>query len=230
MNIHADKTLENKRHSAANAISQKKSDAESTFQFIDNRPEAIAQMKLQGMANNSPQVSQQKVIQEIANNSLQARRQPTGGVLQMVAGLVKIAARKLTFDDLVWGTHADHYATEAKYVNKGRKIVEGGKRIHTTFAADKAGIRQDLINQNIKKTRGWMDSKPAADQNFLVSPKMGYVTHEQTANGIVSTYGHGYPVVRVRPDLEDLEEATGDSNGASVGFYSPYHLQDVEEA
>jgi hypothetical protein len=44
---------------------------ESTFQFLDNRPESITQMKLQELAENSPQVSQLRAFQERANNSPQ---------------------------------------------------------------------------------------------------------------------------------------------------------------
>ncbi|MEP3388292.1 MAG: hypothetical protein ABJO02_08910 [Reichenbachiella sp.] len=53
MNTHAEKTQENKTQSVANTVSQKKNDNKSTFQFVDNRPEAITQRKLQEMANNS---------------------------------------------------------------------------------------------------------------------------------------------------------------------------------
>jgi hypothetical protein len=42
MKTHADKTQENKSQSVANAVSQKQSSGESTFQFVDNRLEAIA--------------------------------------------------------------------------------------------------------------------------------------------------------------------------------------------
>ena len=47
---------------------------EPTFQFVDNRPEAVAQRKLQEMANNSPRVSQLKIFQDMANNSPQANK------------------------------------------------------------------------------------------------------------------------------------------------------------
>ena len=76
MNIHADKTQENKNRSVANEFSQKQSDGVSTFQFVDNRPEAIAQRKLQEVANNSAQVRQLIAFQGMANNSLQ-EKQPT---------------------------------------------------------------------------------------------------------------------------------------------------------
>lgn len=74
MNTHADKTQENKSHSVANWFSQKQSSGQSTFQFVDNRPEAIAQKKLQEVANNSLQVKQMKAFQEMANNRPQVKQ------------------------------------------------------------------------------------------------------------------------------------------------------------
>lgn len=74
MNTHIDKNQENKSQSVANEHSQKQGSSESTFQFVDNRPEAVEQRKLQEMANNSPQVMQLKAFQDMANNSPQARQ------------------------------------------------------------------------------------------------------------------------------------------------------------
>jgi hypothetical protein len=67
MNTHANQTQENKSQSVANEISKKQSGGESTFRFVDNRPEAVAQRKLQEMANNSPRVTQLKAFQDMAN-------------------------------------------------------------------------------------------------------------------------------------------------------------------
>jgi hypothetical protein len=67
MNTHADKTQENKSRSVSATGSQMQSGGKSTFQFVDNRPEAIAQRKLQEMANNSPQVSQLRAFQKMLN-------------------------------------------------------------------------------------------------------------------------------------------------------------------
>ena len=52
MNIHADKTQKDKSQSAENGVSQKKNRADSTFQFVDNRPEVFTQKRLQELANN----------------------------------------------------------------------------------------------------------------------------------------------------------------------------------
>lgn len=55
MNAHADKTQENRSQSVAKEVRQMNSNHESTFQFVDNRPETLAQRKLQEMANESLQ-------------------------------------------------------------------------------------------------------------------------------------------------------------------------------
>ena len=74
MNTNADQKKENKSKFEANDVSQMQTSSEPTFEYLDTRPEAIAQMKLQEMANNSSQVSQLQSFQEIANNSSQTRQ------------------------------------------------------------------------------------------------------------------------------------------------------------
>jgi len=68
MNTYANNTQENKSQLISNAVSQKKSKNQSTFQLGDNRPEAIAQRKLQEMANNSPQAKQAAQLHAMAKN------------------------------------------------------------------------------------------------------------------------------------------------------------------
>ncbi len=48
----------------------------SVSQFVDNRPEAIAQRKLQEVANNSPQVSQLRALQAMANKAMKSSNTP----------------------------------------------------------------------------------------------------------------------------------------------------------
>ena len=63
MNTYADKKQENKSQSVANTVAQKQSDYESMFQFMDNRSEAFAQRKLQGVITDSPrEIAQRKKI------------------------------------------------------------------------------------------------------------------------------------------------------------------------
>jgi hypothetical protein len=76
MKTHAVKKQENKSPSVTNSVTQKKSGAESTFQFVDNRPEAIVQRKLQEIANNSPQTKQAAKLQAMANTYTAQHQQP----------------------------------------------------------------------------------------------------------------------------------------------------------
>ncbi len=59
---------DHKNKSVANAVSQNQKRAEATFQFVDNRPEAIAQRKLQKTAGSSAQVKQFKDMRNLAND------------------------------------------------------------------------------------------------------------------------------------------------------------------
>ncbi|MCC2546537.1 DUF4157 domain-containing protein [Hymenobacter sp. BT175] len=72
MNIHAEKTQEDKSETGANAAMQRQSAAEPAFRFADNRPEAIAQRQVKEGANNSSRVAQLRTLHESVNNSPQA--------------------------------------------------------------------------------------------------------------------------------------------------------------
>lgn len=73
MYAQVEKPKENKSQSVTKGLSQLQSGGESTFQIVDNRPEAVAQRKLQEMANNSHRDnrSQQKeqLIQKKSDNA-----------------------------------------------------------------------------------------------------------------------------------------------------------------
>ena len=74
MNTHADKTQENKSKVDSAVGSRLNNISESTSQFVDNRPEAIALRKIQDVANNSSEVSQLKAFQDIAENTTQVKQ------------------------------------------------------------------------------------------------------------------------------------------------------------
>jgi len=75
MNTHADKTTETNSNAAANGVAlQQGAEHEGTFQLEDNRPETIAQRKIQDAANNSPQADQLKAVKSLANNSPQVKQ------------------------------------------------------------------------------------------------------------------------------------------------------------
>jgi len=81
MTNHSNNKQENKSQSVSNGESLVESSGESTFQFVDNRPEAVAQRKRNAMVNKSPVATQLKSKQDTVNNSPQvketAQRQAT---------------------------------------------------------------------------------------------------------------------------------------------------------
>lgn len=73
MNTHADNTRARNSHSEQSNAFQLQSDTPAKSQFVDNRPEAIAQRKLQDSANSSPQVQELSGYQNKANESIQRK-------------------------------------------------------------------------------------------------------------------------------------------------------------
>ena len=63
-----EKPKENISRAVANSVVQKKSNSQQCFGFADNRPEAIAQRKLQEMANNNSQAKKATQLQAMVNN------------------------------------------------------------------------------------------------------------------------------------------------------------------
>lgn len=74
MYAQVEKPKENKSIVVANAVSQRQNSSDSTFRFVDNRPEAFQTRKLRELTNNSSQAIQLKALQDMANNSLQAKQ------------------------------------------------------------------------------------------------------------------------------------------------------------
>jgi hypothetical protein len=70
MNTHADKASKNKGQVIANGLAKlRQGESKSPFQFADNRPEAVAQRRLQELADKSQQVSRLRSLQQLANAS-----------------------------------------------------------------------------------------------------------------------------------------------------------------
>jgi len=76
LNTHIDKKTDNTNLSISNAVSLKKKGGDSRFQLVDKRPEAIAQRKLQEIANNSPQIKKFMQLQAKVDNQSNHLKQP----------------------------------------------------------------------------------------------------------------------------------------------------------
>lgn len=72
MNTLVEKTPENKAQSVTSGFGENQGQGDATFQFIDNRPEALAQMKLQESADNSNRVNEiMQLKARLANDPVQ---------------------------------------------------------------------------------------------------------------------------------------------------------------
>lgn len=67
MNAYADKAKEGKLQSEGFSIAKKKNDEEFNSKFLDNRPEAISQRKIQQMADGSELAIQSRDFQNLAD-------------------------------------------------------------------------------------------------------------------------------------------------------------------
>lgn len=83
MYTQVEKPKENKSMAVASSVAQKKSHVNQGFGFVDNRPEAIAQKKLQGLVSKSPQIKQVAQFQPTPNvNGIPVRQ--NAGIIQRV--------------------------------------------------------------------------------------------------------------------------------------------------
>lgn len=103
MKTYAEKD-ENKSRASANSLTTQKNNSKSTFQFVDNRPEAIAQRKIQEMVDNSSKVAELRAfqnstqtkqvaqLQAITNNHSVPRvqRQANNNIIQLVTRRIAI--------------------------------------------------------------------------------------------------------------------------------------------
>ncbi|MFT4803432.1 MAG: hypothetical protein ACJAUV_001965 [Flavobacteriales bacterium] len=130
-----EKAKENKGRAVANSVSQKSS-GDSAFQFVDNRPEAVVQRKLQEMVNNSPQVNQAAQLQATSDNHSAQQNQPvqkkenyTGLPDDLKSGIENLSGRSM--DDV-----KVHYNSD-KPVQLNAHAYAQGTDIHLASGQEK---------------------------------------------------------------------------------------------
>lgn len=90
MNIRAEISQENKSRSAAASVAGKQNTTEQTLTFADNRPETVAQQKLQNLAMNSVNASHQISMKGQADNTNHATAAQTSTTANPIQRLVKV--------------------------------------------------------------------------------------------------------------------------------------------
>jgi len=156
MNTHADKTTETKSNAASNGVTVQQSAGQ---QLTDNRPEAIAQRKIQEAANNSQHAKQLKAVKAFVNNSPQVKQlravqamtqhSPSTPVVQMVinatnyhyinTALAADAARAARLTAL--GLAHTYTACLARLTAAEKAIIEGIWTVTTSGKKRAAAVR-----------------------------------------------------------------------------------------
>ena len=131
MYAQVDKPKENKSRAVANSFAQKQSGGESTFQFVDNRPVAVTQRKLQEMANNNRHAKQ--VVQ--LNEPRQKKENNTGLPNNLKSGIENLSGYSM--DDVKVHYNSDKPAQlQAHAYVQGTDIHLGpGKEKHLPHEA-----------------------------------------------------------------------------------------------
>jgi len=141
MNTHAEKTQENKSQSVSAVASRMQGSGEFTFQFVDNRPEAVAQRKLQEMANNS--------LLSMPNNPLTIR---TESSLYFPHQLKPVVQKKILVGN-DWKIHYDDTLVTEQY-NETKPYINQWKQMDTIFAAGTKNKTREAKEKYLKDDLG----------------------------------------------------------------------------
>ncbi|GAA3595266.1 hypothetical protein Q4Q39_07330 [Flavivirga amylovorans] len=75
MNTYADKTQKNKSQSVSNSTSKMQNSSKSSLQFVDNRPEAAAQQKMQEIASEYSAQKMRNSVEQFDNSNIESNTQ-----------------------------------------------------------------------------------------------------------------------------------------------------------
>lgn len=153
MNFHADKPQEKKSQLVEGKSSPKKDQSDSVHQFLDNRPETLAQLTLQTMANTSQRSTQLQAYQAMANKNL-ARQGASQSNENTVAQLnvaqdawdAAISHTKATWEDHIFNGGLKDNGDPNGYHSKA-----GDSPTHEAFGDKNTSVGpKGVYNQNVR--------------------------------------------------------------------------------
>jgi hypothetical protein len=177
MHTPSDKSQQPDNQSIANALSEKKSSGGTASRFADNRPEAVAQRKLQEMADNSEQVRQLKTIQEMANNS---QKEKMVVVRETAANnLSPIQTKRISIKQLEdGGFTGPHQGGTWQFNFPGSRgihvtvIRQNGHATHFHVRKDTTGAVKNRIDYNEDNGGNWIEGNVNVPNNPGLATQM----------------------------------------------------------
>ncbi|SHO56646.1 hypothetical protein [Vibrio quintilis] len=164
MYVQIEKPKDNKSRLVTNSVVQKKSNSKQDFGFVDNRPDAIVQRKLQGMENNNRQKHQPKAKSILSNIKIQRDK---GEIVQRV---VRFEGVDYHTPKELWGSNAFSFCI-------GKKISMGDVNACVKDTDKIYDLENNLaaIDEKIEKTQEQLeiDAGKAAtkETNLIVNTK-----------------------------------------------------------
>ena len=214
-----DKMQKDKGRSATDDISRRQGDGKTAFSFVDNRPEAMVQKKLQALAMNSAQSRKVAQLQALAHVPvLPPSQKPV--IQRMVANVGSKALKGLTD----WTTLST-LAFALRESGNGQIVDEW---LTIDFGKIGTGERLYLLGHGASGKIGSL----AGDQIKILAAKLKDELPEDYSGDIVSLSCHAgrMPKIGTESGLEVLARAL-DIPG--LALYGPlgksYHHPDLEE-
>lgn len=159
----------NKNRVFENQASQNKRASDSTLQFIDNRPEAIAQRKLQEIANNHFQVKHSKILQDIDNSRLQSKQ---ANQLQMTAISARSKKQVTQLKDYEDYLRYDRTFADTEVMSSSTDMAvvkdENGSKLHHEDEISIADIKAIFNDTSPWKDLYWYHGTNEGDARLIV--------------------------------------------------------------
>lgn len=184
MNVRLEKTKANKITSVASNFSEKQSSGMSTSQFLNNRPDAIAQRKLQDTANNSHQVKQLRALQKVAGNSLQPKQSSRPILQRQIDGVVQQELPKNIYELAITYNQLDEETTVSDRIGSLSQVEHA---VYAWLTANKAPDMNEV--QGSAAVRNLMDTTKA-ERHRIVAYSVN-VSRDHLGEGGIPIAGFG---------------------------------------
>lgn len=243
MNTRADKTNENKSQSVFSANGQMQFGGESTFQFVDNRSEAVTQRKLQKLANNSPQVKQAAQLQTMADsysaqqqNIIQKKENNTGLPDNLKSGIENLSGYSMNDVKVHYNSDKPAQLNALAYAQGTDIHIRPGMKKHLPHEAWHVVQQKQGRVSATRQLKGKIDinDDPTLESEAdLMGEKALQMEESQPSEDLqAGVIGHNIqrvPVIQLDDEEIDLEDSskTGDN---WYGYKDPNSLSKTAKA
>ncbi len=196
-----EKPKENKSKTVANSVSQKQSRGGSTFQVVDNRPEAVAQRKLQEIAQNRPKEKQAGQLKSMADNHsaqqqlIQKNEKNTGLPENKITGMENLS--DYSMDDVKVQTH-------------NQSLIRQRKKHTNRDVAINLPLQGAFVDEAVAKLRGEGDEE--GEELEKKKKKLDNSVCGDSAKHIYSALATGKPKAASGKGLESIGVAIRDAS------------------